>query len=79
MTNEYEVGEWDGGESLAAVNVDRIYDELYIRFTENTSVDTRNFLIDRVWNDWGSDKKLLTITDEQIQEYVDKLVDNEVL
>jgi len=72
-TNE-NVGEWDGQEELAADNFNRIQDALYDAAPDEYDDDKLSNLMKSAWDDWGSEETLLTVTDEQISEYVAKVV-----
>ena len=63
------VGDWGGQEELAARNFDRIIDAI-----NTADPDLCNVLCKYAWNDWGSDKQLLTITDREIAEYVTQAI-----
>jgi hypothetical protein len=66
------VGEWDGQEELAAENVNKIYYATYNAAPEEINDTTLHEIMHSVWDDWGSEEELLTITDEQIHEYVER-------
>ena len=68
------VGEWEGNEQLAADNVNRIYDAIYDAIDENYDPDNLAQIIHNVWDDWGSEEALLTISDNDIAEYVEKSI-----
>jgi hypothetical protein len=68
------VGEWDGQEELAAENVNKIYQAIYAAAPEDIDDTTLYEIMHSVWDDWGSEEELLTITDEQIQEYVQRVI-----
>lgn len=67
----YTVGEWNGQEELAASNFNRIVNALAERI--NNSDDLHDE-VHYAWDDWGSEESLLTITDKQIRDYVDRKV-----
>lgn len=67
------VGEWDGQEELAAENVNRIYTAIYKAAPNDTDTDTLAEIMHRVWDEWGSEEKLLTLTDEDVEKYVSKV------
>lgn len=68
------VGEWDGQEKLAANNFNRIQNALYSAAPDHYDDDQLYELMKHAWDVWGSDENLLTITDEQINEYVERYV-----
>ena len=68
------VGVWDGQEELAAENINRIQDALYEAAPDDYNDDDLHQIMKRVWDDWGSEEALLTITDEQIKYYVGGIV-----
>lgn len=68
------VGEWDGQEQLAADNVNRIYKAIFNQVDEDYDQDHLAQAIHTVWDDWGSDASLLTITDDEIYAYVEKVI-----
>ena len=72
-TND-SVGEWDGQEDLAAQQINRIYDALYAAAPDEYNDDQLSELMHSAWDVWGSEEKLLTITDDQIESYVGWLV-----
>lgn len=72
-TND-NVGEWDGQEQLAADNLNRIQDALYEAAPDEYNDDQLHELMKSAWDVWGSEEKLLTITDDQIESYVGWLV-----
>ena len=68
------VGEWDGEEQTAADNINRIQDALYEAAPDDYNDDDLHPLMKIVWDYWGSREDLLTITDEQINEFVERYV-----
>jgi hypothetical protein len=68
------VGEWEGQEELAAENVNRIYKAIFDAVDEDFDQDRLDQIIHDVWDDWGSEESLLTITDNEIAGYVSKVV-----
>jgi hypothetical protein len=68
------VGEWDGQEELAADNVNRIYDAIYAAVNDDYDTDKLAQIIHNVWDDYGSDEHLLTITDNEIAGYVSRVI-----
>lgn len=68
------VGEWDGQEETAAENFNQIQDALYDAAPDHYNDDQLYELMSTAWDIWGSDEKLLTITDEQIKEYVNRML-----
>ena len=72
MADETSVGEWSGQEKLAAEQVNRIYQALYDAAPDDIEHEFLAGILSHVWDQWGSEEGLLTITDSQIQEYVSK-------
>jgi len=68
------VGDWDGQEELAATNCNRIQDAVYEAAPDEYNDDQLYELMKFVWDKWGSEEVLLTITDEQISEFVARYV-----
>lgn len=73
-TDSDSIGDWDGQEDLAAENLDRIYDFLQNKINElDIDCDYADNLRHRVFDLWGSEPDLLTITDDQIIVFVEGL------
>ena len=68
------VGEWDGQEQLAADNCNKIQDAMYDAAPDEYNDDRLYELMNVIWDYWGSREDLLTITDEQISEFVKRFV-----
>ena len=68
------VGEWDGQEKLAAENINRIQDAAYEAAPDESDDDVLHELMKLIWDKWGSEEDLITITDEQISEFVERYV-----
>lgn len=68
------VGEWGGEEQTAADNVNRIYRAIFDAVGDDYDDDRLSQIIHDVWDDWGSDESLLTITDNEIAGYVEKVI-----
>ncbi len=68
------VGEWDGEEQKAADNINRIQDALYEAALDETTEDQLQDIMKYIWDYWGSREDLITITDEQIREFVNRMV-----
>lgn len=68
------VGEWDGQEELAAENINRIQDAAYEAAPNEYDDDRLYGIMSTIWDVWGSKEDLLTITDEQISEFVGRYV-----
>ena len=68
------VGEWGGQEQLAADNCNRIQDAMYEAAPDEHGDDQLYGLISTIWDYWGSREDLLTVTDEQISEFVKRYV-----
>ena len=68
------VGDWDGQEDLAAQQINRIYDALYEAAPDEYNDDQLSELMHCAWDVWGSEGKLLVITDDAIEAYVGWLV-----
>jgi hypothetical protein len=68
------VGEWDGQEQLAADNINRIYDAIYAAVEDDYDADRLAQIIHNVWDDYGSDEHLLTISDNEIDGYVSRVI-----
>ena len=68
------VGEWDGQEQLAADNCNRIQDAMYDAAPDEYGDDQLHELMKVIWDHWGSRGDLLTVTDEQISEFVKRYV-----
>ena len=74
-----DVGDWGGQEQLAADNLNRIYHALDLRICpiiivgDERQWDPRLYgeIMSHVWGDWMRRDTLLSITNEQIREYVD--------
>jgi len=60
------VGDWDGQETLAATQIEKIY-------TAIDELGGDEEAKKRAWDDWGSDQKLLVLSDEDITEYVNEI------
>ena len=65
------VGEWDGQEQLAADNINRIQDALYEAAPDDYNDDKLSELMKSAWDYWSSEIELLSVTSEQIVEYVE--------
>ena len=72
MADDTTVGDWEGQEDLAAQQVNRIYQALYDAAPDDIEPEELAGVLKHVWDQWGSEEDLLTITDRQIQEYVSK-------
>jgi hypothetical protein len=76
--NANSVGEWEGREQLAADNVNRIYKAIFDTVDADADADYDQDRLDQiihdVWDDWGSEESLLTITDNEIAGYVAKVI-----
>lgn len=68
------VGEWDGMEDLAAKKFNLIQDALYEAAPDNSDDDRLHDLMKSAWDKWGCECDLLTITDKQIKEYVERVI-----
>lgn len=71
------VGEWNGLEQTAADQANKIYDgitEKISRRGDDPYSDEFGEIYSRVWNDWGSEESLLTLTDTEIADYVERIV-----
>ena len=68
------VGEWDGHEELAAENCNKIQDAMYEAAPDEYNDDQLHELMKLIWDQWGSREDLLTITDKQISEFVERFV-----
>lgn len=68
------VGEWDGQEQLAADNCNRIQDAMYDAAPDEYNDDQLHGLMKVIWDCWGSEEDLLTITDDQISKFVRRFV-----
>jgi hypothetical protein len=68
------VGDWDGQEELAAKNINRIYDAIYAAVDDDYDTDKLAQIIHDVWDDYGSDENLLTISDNEIAGYVESVI-----
>ena len=68
------VGEWDGQEELAAENCNRIQDAMFEAIPDEYTDDQIHCLMSAVWDEWGSREDLLTITDDQINKFVQRFV-----
>lgn len=71
------VGDWDGDEQLAADNFNLILEAIGNFLTEERietqyggNYDIVSDAAHWAWDDWGSDAKLLTITEDEITAYV---------
>jgi hypothetical protein len=65
------VGDWEGKEETAASQFNKILDAIYEAAPDDT-YDTRLSEIAKyAWDDWGSEDSLLTLTEEEIQEYAE--------
>jgi hypothetical protein len=68
------VGEWDEQEEQIAENVNKIYRAIYAATPEDIDDTILYEIMHSVWDDWGSEDELLTITGAQIQEYVQRVI-----
>jgi hypothetical protein len=68
------VGDWGGQEELAAKNINRIYDAIYAAVDDDYDTDKLAQIIHDVWDDYGSDENLLTISDNEISGYVERVI-----
>jgi hypothetical protein len=68
--DQYSVGDWGGNEQLAADNVNRIYAAILESVGDDCDRDMMEQIIHSVWDRWGSAGALLTITDDEIADYV---------
>lgn len=68
------VGEWDGHEQLAADNCNMIQDAMYDAAPDEYNDDQLHELVKVIWDYWGNREDLLTITDEQVSEFVERYV-----
>ena len=67
------MSEWEGEGELAAKNMNRIHDALFEAIPEDTEQQEFNQKMELVLDRWDSDDTLLTITDDEIQDYVQSL------
>jgi hypothetical protein len=70
MANQYSVGDWGGSEQLAADNVNRIYAAILESVGADYDHDMMAQIIQHVWDYWGSADGLLSVTDNEIADYV---------
>ena len=68
------VGEWDGDEQTACDNINRIRCALYKASPDTITEADLAQLFGMAWDTWGSDENLLSITDDQIRDYVQRVV-----
>jgi RNase P subunit RPR2 len=71
-TND-SVGEWDGQEEIAAENFNQIQDALYDAAPDDYNDDQLHDLMKTAWDNWGSDERLLTLTEKQIDQYINEI------
>lgn len=65
------VGDWEGDEETAASQFNKIIDAIYEAASDDTN-DSKFFTICKAaWDDWGSEEKLFTLTDEEIKAYAE--------
>lgn len=66
------VGDWDGDEETASEQFNKIIDAIYEAAPDET-YDTKLYeIVKYAWNDWGSEEKLLTLTDDEIKKYAEE-------
>lgn len=64
------VGDWGGNEELAARQLNRITGAIFESASTYIDGDFLAGALHGVWDDWGSDERLLELTDDEIGEYV---------
>jgi hypothetical protein len=77
------VGDWDDNNQLAADNLNRIYQTLHLRIGPVLIVGKERLwdpelydeIMSQVRDDWMNRDKLLNLTDEQIDKYVESLAE----
>lgn len=65
------VGDWGGDEETAASQFNKIIDAIYEAAPDETYDTKLTEIVHWAWDKWGSSEKLLTLTDEEIQEYAE--------
>ena len=64
------VGDWEGREEEAAESVNRIYSALLEAAPTDIDEDRFTQILHDVWDDYGSEMNLLSLSDEEITGYV---------
>lgn len=72
LADDATVGDWNGQEELAAQQVNRITQDLYDAAPDNIEPEELAGVLHQIWDYWGSEDDLLTITNQKIQNYVSK-------
>ena len=65
-----EVGEWEGEESLAADNINRIYHALCDKVDAETDPAVLREMMEAVWPYWQHQPGLVQLDDETIEHFV---------
>lgn len=74
LADETSVGDWGGKERVAADNLNKIYEAVYAAADNNINDDELTQILQRVFDDWGSDALLLTLTHRHIDKYVNEVL-----
>lgn len=68
------MGEWNGNETLAAEKFEKIQRALFNACPDDYDDEKIIDLFQDAWDYWGSTENLLTISDNQIDEYVNESI-----
>ena len=67
----HSVGDWQGQKELAARQFNRLIDALVVHYTMDDLTDRMH----TAWDDWGSREELLTLSAEDIRQYIATVMD----
>ncbi|GAA4896224.1 hypothetical protein [Ferrimonas pelagia] len=68
-----EVGEWEGEETLAAENLNRMYHAVYDKADDDVDTILLEEMLESIWLDWQHNPQLLELDDEMIDTFVEAL------
>jgi len=65
------VGDWSGEEETAALQFNKIIDAIYEAAPDETSDTRLSEIAKYAWDNWGSNEKLLVLTNDEIKVYAE--------
>ena len=68
------IGDWNGNEQIAYNNINKIRWAIYNNASNSITEEELFELFKIVWDHLGSDKRLLSITEPQINEYIKSIM-----
>ena len=72
------MGDWDGEEDLAAMQVNRILQAIDRVLPEDLDVGQVESIFYRVWSDWSYDLRLLDVNEQDIRRYAQSLAQSQL-